>query len=388
MLPSALVISMATCLLCLVYVAWRLIPVDVQVALLVLSCSALVAAHSATASVRRNGLLWYSPQWITDMLLKDSLLHFLSDATLLKELRKYAPLFLGLSPHELQLYLDGAPADFREKLTRPGTLHMLPISWQQWLHPPSAQHLPHQEQSDVSDISPPPTSSAPPAPKAATGGVAGLLAALFSPRAVRKVPGGAQATKPIQAAAETHQPHAELAETHQPQTDQAVGTPGAAFDQVMSRILAMRAMSGVNDALGTVDRLRPTLVATAAGGTALLLLRFALHRRSRSAFLRSTIAVATGGAAVSVTLIWALLALHTWAQRRAASARERLHVQSEGGGGGGDGGDTPPGANSARVAQTQPAAGTRQAPAAAAAPASAFASTRPAGGVRRRLRFE
>jgi len=372
MVPTSIQACMCIILACSVYLAWRLVPVDVQVVLLVLCCSAAVAARSTVSEVRNNGLLCYCPEWISDMLLRQSLLHFLSDAKLLKELRKYAPLFLGLSPNELRLYLAGAPVEFRDNLTRPGMLHLFPIAWQQWLHPASAREAALEAEAAASALVPPAPSSP---PKPAAAGIAGLLASMFSPRtAVQEQPAvGAFQALPTDALQGGGEVAAEA---------DSVGTPGAAFDQVMSRILAMRAMSGVTDALSTVDRLRPALLATAAGGTALLLLRFALHRRSRSAFLRSTVAIATGGATVSVTLIWALLALHSWARRRAASAKQQLHASA------GLPPDSPI-ATQPRVAQTQPAAANRQEPAPAAAPASAYASTRPAGGgVRRQLRFE
>ncbi len=385
-LIAAMTVTLSICTtvscLCVCYLVWRLVPLDVQLVLLCLCCSAVVAAASVAASIRRNGLLAYSPQWLTDILVNQSLLHFLSDATLLKEARKYAPLFLGLSPEELRLYLAGAPADVREKLTRPGTLHLFPISWQEWLHPPSARKASASPQQH--GLPAPASAEAPAAAEqpAATG-IAALLASVFSP--LTKHVSSAHASDDAALA-----PEAVLNPNPLPSSDEppplpaSASTPGAAFDQVMSRILAMRAMSGVTDALGTVDQIRPRLLAAAAGGTALLLLRFAMHRRSRSAFLRSTVAVATGGTAVSVTLLWALLALHSWARRRAARAQAKLQADTQAAA------ETSPEAGTTRTAQTQPAAATRQEQPTAAAPSSAFASSRPgeAGGVRRRLRFE
>ena len=50
----------------------------------------------------------------------------MKDATLSNKLKQYAPLLLGLSEEETQVYLQNAPTEFRKYLLAPGLIHFLP----------------------------------------------------------------------------------------------------------------------------------------------------------------------------------------------------------------------------------------------------------------------
>lgn len=267
MLLSACTLAGGVALGSAVYLWASLVPLDVQLALLLLAFSTGVLVWCCMLHVKQVGLLPFLPEAAQQLLLQTTLLEWFTDAPFLKEVRKYAPLLLGLSPEELAEYLDGVPPAFRQRLTRPGMLHLLPAPWQAWMRPSDDQHGDKLEGT---------------APHAG------------------------------------HQ-REEATGDQEPEVTRegtASDTTSDRFDALLGRILNQRARGSLLRVSAAVEEASPMLTRVALGGTALLLLRFALHRRARSAAVRSAVGLLTGGATLSVGVLWIVLALHAWARQR------------------------------------------------------------------------
>ncbi|DAZ94840.1 TPA: hypothetical protein N0F65_012529 [Lagenidium giganteum] len=112
---------------------------------------------------RVNGLVTFMPEAVQHMLLRITVLEWLTDTSFMDQIKQFLPFLLPLTKSEQNRLLDQLPAETQILMTRPGMIGFLPESMQRVLLPadeclsdahdlPALENCDHTDQDDASSI--------------------------------------------------------------------------------------------------------------------------------------------------------------------------------------------------------------------------------------------